>query len=141
MLKQLSLAATFATLMVATGYAQSNKIVTIPVNRTAASSGQQMYSNYCAPCHGADGKGSGPVASVLKTPPMDLTLLSRNNNGKFPSDHVITVLQFGSEIPSHGTSQMPVWGPIMGKMDPSRPDEKSLRISNVSQYLRSIQVK
>ena len=53
------------------------------------SSGKQLYQSYCGSCHGADAKGSGPVASALKTLPTDLTLLSKNNNGKFPEMHVI----------------------------------------------------
>jgi len=38
-------------------------------------SGEQTYKQYCAACHGADAKGHGPVASVLTTPPPDLTTL------------------------------------------------------------------
>ena len=39
------------------------------------SSGKQLYQSYCGSCHGADAKGSGPVASSLKTAPTNLTLL------------------------------------------------------------------
>ncbi|MBZ5572099.1 MAG: cytochrome c [Acidobacteriia bacterium] len=45
-------------------------------------SGQQMYSAYCAVCHGNDGKGGGPAAEALKVPPPDLTVLARKNGGK-----------------------------------------------------------
>jgi mono/diheme cytochrome c family protein len=100
-----------------------------------------MFVSYCASCHGADGKGNGPAAAALKMPPTDLTLLSRNNNGKFPGAHIVAVLQYGADIPSHGSAEMPVWGPILGKMDKANHQVKQLRISNLSQYLETLQVK
>jgi hypothetical protein len=77
----------------------------------------------------------------LKTPPTDLTVLSRNNHGKFPDTHIVSVLQSGAEIPSHGTAEMPVWGPILGKMSQANPQDRLLRISNLSRYLETMQVK
>ncbi|HEY1160472.1 MAG TPA: c-type cytochrome [Terracidiphilus sp.] len=142
MLKRLLVTAFTAMLAVGIGYAdQSNAKVTIPVNKTSATSGKQMYANYCAPCHGVDGRGQGPVASALKTPPTDLTVLSRNNRGKFPDSHIATVLQNGTQISSHGTAEMPVWGPILGKMDQTNSQDRLLRISNLSRYLETLQVK
>jgi hypothetical protein len=58
-------------------------------------SGQLMYKNYCAACHGAVAKGNGPTASMLKTPPPDLTTLAKRHMGKFPYDYVSSVLRFG----------------------------------------------
>jgi len=132
------------TVLVAAGmcYAdQSTTKVTIPVDKTQASNGKQMYVNYCAPCHGVDGRGRGPVASALRTPPPDLTLMTKSNHGKFPDTHIVTVLQDGSDTPSHGTVEMPVWGPILGKMNLSNPQDRLLRVSNLSHYLESIQAK
>jgi mono/diheme cytochrome c family protein len=119
--------------------------VVIPVNKTASNDGKQMYSNYCAPCHGVDGRGHGPVAPALKVQPTDLTILSKDNLGKFPDSHIATVLQFGAEMPSHGSAhgsaEMPVWGPILGNMSRSNSAaEKQQRISNLTQYLKTIQV-
>ena len=119
----------------------ANHKVTIAVKKTAATSGQQMYTSYCAPCHGTDGKGNGPAANALRTPPTDLTILAKNNGGKFPGTHVVTVLQFGSELASHGSEQMPVWGPILGRMNLASPHDKMLRMSNLTRYLETIQVK
>jgi len=142
MLNRLISYAVAAALAVSAGYAsQSNTNVTIPVKKTAATSGEQMYTNYCAPCHGVDGRGSGPVSSSLKAAPIDLTLLSKNNGGKFPTEHIVSVLESGSTIPSHGSSQMPVWGPVFGKMGMQNTQERSLRIKNLRLYLESIQVK
>jgi mono/diheme cytochrome c family protein len=142
MFKQVLLTAMTAALAVSMGYAdQSSSKVILPVSKTTPTSGKQMYASYCAPCHGVNAKGQGPVASQLRAQPTDLTTLSKNNHGKYPDTHVVTVLQFGSEIPSHGSVEMPVWGPILGKMDMANDQERALRISNLSRYLDSIQAK
>jgi mono/diheme cytochrome c family protein len=39
----------------------------------AIARGQRLYQTYCLMCHGADGKGTGPVAKGLPHPPADLT--------------------------------------------------------------------
>ena len=117
------------------------KVVAIPAGKTTPISGKQMYGNYCASCHGVNGKGNGPAAAALKTQPADLTGLSRNNAGRFPAAHITTVLEYGVRIQSHGTIEMPVWGPVLGKMDQASPQEKMLRISNLSRYLETLQVK
>ena len=39
----------------------------------AVARGQQLYQTYCLMCHGADGKGTGPIARGLPHPPADLT--------------------------------------------------------------------
>jgi mono/diheme cytochrome c family protein len=132
-----------AALLLATGYANETKgkVTTIPVQRVNATDGKLMYANYCAPCHGADGRGNGPMAGALKSQPTDLTAMAKMNNGKYPDTHVAAVLRFGASQPSHGTSQMPVWGPLLGKMDNVRTQDAQLRIANLSRYLHSIQVK
>lgn len=124
------------------GFAEttSNKVV-IPVTKTDATSGKQMFTSYCAPCHGTDGKGHGPTAAALKTAPSDLTGMTMANHGKFPETHIYSVLQFGSPVSAHGSAEMPVWGPIFGKMNQSNPQDKQLRISNLSRYLETIQAK
>jgi len=141
MLKCLVGTAVAAAIAISFGHAQSNAKVTIPVKKTEATSGKKMFASYCAPCHGVDGRGHGPVASSLKTPPFDLTMLSRKHDGQFPDKHVIGVLQFGVDVPSHGSSTMPVWGPVLGSMSDTNPLDKQLRINNLVDYLKTIQVK
>lgn len=142
MFKRLLLTAMAVTLASGMAYAnQNNDKVIIPVSKTSPTSGQQMFANYCAPCHGVDARGHGPVAPVLKMAPTDLTLLSRNNHGKFPDTHIVSVLRNGADMPAHGSAEMPVWGPILGKMSTTNPQDKMLRISNLSRYLETLQVK
>jgi mono/diheme cytochrome c family protein len=142
MFRRLSLIAVVAGCVLAIGYADQtkNKIV-IPVEKTSPSDGKQMFISYCAPCHGADGKGHGPAARALKTQPADLTALARLNHGKYPETHVLSVLQFGSEITAHGSTEMPVWGPILGRMNAANSQARDLRLGNLSRYLERIQVK
>jgi len=142
MYKRIAIIAAAAILALASGYAsQSKPKVSIPVDRVDPTDGKQMYSSYCAPCHGADGRGNGPVARALKQQPSDLTVLAKSNGGKFPDDHVTSVLQFGSDLPAHGSAQMPVWGPLLGKINTGHSQETALRIANLSRYLQSIQAR
>ena len=145
MVRNLFFAALVVALLAGIGYANqstSSKVV-IPVSRTSATNGKQMYVNYCAPCHGVDGRGQGPVAAALKKQPADLALMSKNNGGKFPSTHIMSVLEFGAVNPSHGSAEMPVWGPMLGNMDTTgaEPNVRALRISNLSRYLQTLQAK
>ena len=140
MFRRVALASLITTALVGLGYAsQSDSKVNI-VRHEPASDGRQMYMSYCASCHGVDGRGSGPVASSLKTPPSDLTALSKNHNGEYPSNYVISVLQSGISAPAHGTTAMPVWGSIFAQLDGGQTSlTKTLRISNLNAYLRKIQ--
>jgi len=140
MLKYLSFSVLIAAIAIGTSFAnQTRAKVTIPVEKTSAIDGRQMFASYCAPCHGTDGRGHGPAAAALTAQPRDLTAFSKNNHGKFPDTHVVEVLHFGADTQAHGSAQMPVWGPILGKMNQTNVQEKELRISNLSRYLESIQ--
>ena len=141
MLKSLLVIAMAATVAASLSFADQTSKVIIPVDKTAANNGKQMYTNYCAPCHGVDGRGHGPAAPALTTPPTDLTAMAKTNHGKFPDTHVVAILQFGSEVHAHGSSTMPVWGPILGNMNRTNIQDKQLRISNLSRYLETIQAR
>ncbi|MBA4034737.1 MAG: hypothetical protein C0480_09085 [Bradyrhizobium sp.] len=72
--------------------------------------GRSEFLSSCASCHGADGKGRGPVSEQLKVPPSDLTILARNNNGVFPTNAVYETIYGSKTVPAHGTREMPIWG-------------------------------
>lgn len=126
-----------------TGTAQKKEIKKVPMKSTAADSGKEMYVEYCAVCHGKAGKGDGPAVSALKVPPTDLTTLAKNNNGKFPSAHVTEVLRSGTSIPAHGSSDMPIWGHVLGtsSVHGTNAAELQLRIHNLTEYIESLQSK
>lgn len=54
-----------------------------------APSGASDFAELCAPCHGATGKGNGPMAADLVKKPADLTGLSARNGGNFPLARVM----------------------------------------------------
>jgi len=97
-----------------------------------------MWKDYCAACRGRSGAGDGPAAELLKTPPADLSLMAKPNNGKFPAEHFALVLEFGSSGHAHGTSDMPTWGPLFRSVN---KDLVRLRIANLSKYVESFQRK
>ena len=127
--------------------------------------GKAEYLSSCAPCHGADGKGKGPLSAKLKTKPADLTALAKKNNGVFPVSAVYEAIDGRDGIGSHGGREMPIWGcrhassPISPtkrskrkayKLDPYEShldlscdpeDVIANRILSVIEYLRRIQEK
>jgi len=117
---------------------QEKTLKKVPIKRSNPASGKQMYMDYCAACHGMDGKGNGPATEFLKAPPPDLTMLAKPNNGKFPAGHFASVLRFGEGTHPHGTSDMPIWGPLFRSQN---KDLVELRIHNLSAFVESIQEK
>lgn len=111
------------------------------IHTLKSASGGEMFSALCTGCHGVDGKGFGPVVAMRNVPPVDLTVLSRKNKGVFPKAHVAHVLEYGADVPSHTSVEMPVWGPILGKINQNDPRDRELRINSLSGYLETIQVK
>jgi len=71
--------------------------------------GGEVYVRRCASCHGVDGRGGGPVAPTLRTPPPDLTRLAANHGGRFPREAVLAVVTGETPVVAHGTREMPVW--------------------------------
>lgn len=117
-------------------------IKSVPIKPTSPVSGQQMYTAYCASCHGSEGVGNGPAASAMKTQPTNLTILSKKNGGVFPAEHIQAVLKFGVENPAHGSAEMPVWGDLLRSLHGSSSNSTMLvnqRIINITQYLKQIQ--
>jgi mono/diheme cytochrome c family protein len=112
-----------------------------PIKQTSAASGKEMYGQYCAPCHGTDGKGTGPAATSLKTMPTDLTQLAKQHDGKYPANSVASILKFGYGPVSHGSPDMPVWGPLFKSLDKYHESVVQQRISNLVAYLDSLQAK
>ena len=102
-------------------------------------SGKQTYREYCASCHGEDGRGIGPAASALKTPPSNLTTLAKRHGGKFPEDYVAEVVRLGKPFQAHGSSDMPVWGPIFNACDNFNEMAVRQRIKNLCAYLATLQ--
>lgn len=120
--------------------------------------GKREYQSSCASCHGSDGKGNGRASQQLKVPAPDLTMLSKNNNGVFPTEAVHQTISGLQRMTAHGGHEMPIWGfrfnPLVSvpkDVDPAyskrlgpeqRPDAVvRTRILAIIDYLNSIQQK
>lgn len=119
--------------------AQDKQVKHVPIQRTSAASGKEMFTTYCAVCHGKDAKGDGPAAKALKTTPADLTRLAAKNGGKYPSDRVMQTIRGDVDVPAHGTREMPIWGNLFYQMSQGHQAEVQLRIANLNQYIQSLQ--
>lgn len=75
-----------------------------------ARSGAALYAQFCAACHGPNGRGDGPVAPALNVAVPDLTRIAERHDGRFPVDEVAATIDGRALAISHGTRQMPVWG-------------------------------
>ena len=137
-----------STMLVAAGLcfaqqpaASKTEVKKTPIKRTSAASGKEMFAQYCAPCHGTDGKGNGPAAPAMKASPTDLTQLAKKHDGKYPSNEVAATLKFGKGPASHGSEQMPVWGPLFQSLDKYNDAAVQQRISNLVSYIETLQAK
>ena len=72
--------------------------------------GELEYQNYCAVCHGVDGRGQGIMRKYLTVPPANLRRLTLTGGGKFPFWEVYRKIDGQTEVRGHGTLDMPVWG-------------------------------
>lgn len=113
----------------------------VSITNTSPSSGKEMFNNYCAVCHGSDGRGTGPAATALKATPADLTMLAQKNGGKYPSAHVASVLRGQAALPSHGSADMPIWGPLFSSISQGHQDQVQQRTANLVDYIETLQGK
>ncbi len=105
--------------------------------------GRRQFLQYCAVCHGSDGRGNGPLAKQLGLEPADLTQLSKKNQGEFPFWQVYRIIDGREEVKEKGPRAMPVWGAEflkeIGDNDPAAESQVQARILNLVYYLQSIQ--
>jgi mono/diheme cytochrome c family protein len=112
----------------------------VPPEYTKVSDGSQMFKTYCAVCHGTTGKGDGVAIPALRKMPSDLTLLSRQNGGKYPEFRVVNAIEGDADVIAHGTKEMPVWGSVFRRMQAAQGVAR-LRLYSLTRYIESIQVK
>jgi mono/diheme cytochrome c family protein len=68
-----------------------------------AARGREDYLRACAPCHGADGRGSADG----RVP--DLTRLAERLGDQFTRQYIVDVITGEREVQAHGPREMPVW--------------------------------
>ncbi len=71
-----------------------------------AEDGAAFFSENCTACHGSTGKGDGPLVAQLPVAPTDLTTLSRENGGTFPTARALSYI-YGDPEQGHLARVMP----------------------------------
>jgi mono/diheme cytochrome c family protein len=112
----------------------------VPARAANSFNGADMFRQYCAVCHGTEGRGDGPAASALNKRPADLTQLSRKHNGQFPELVVQRYIRGDEEVVAHGNRTMPVWGPIFNQMN-GNEDLGTIRVYALLKYVQQLQAK
>ena len=108
----------------------------------AAYSGEELFQRFCAACHGAEGRGNGPVASSLAVLVPDLTRLYQRRGNTFPAAEIREVIDGRSIVIAHGTRFMPVWGYefwVEEGADIVAEEEARIMIDRLVNFLESIQ--
>ena len=106
--------------------------------------GAELYTDYCAACHGAAGMGDGDMANLMTIPAPNLTLLAKNNDGEFPMLNVIHVIDGRTGMRAHGVP-MPVFGRVFASTEPGPANpygavlEVRGRVLSLAMYLESLQ--
>ncbi|MGE0680589.1 MAG: cytochrome c [Candidatus Binatia bacterium] len=121
------------------GFAQDERVV---------ANGKRLYQWYCEFCHGAKGKGDGPLSASLTVKPADLTQIRKKHEGKFPFWETYRQIEGedGSqqEVRGHGSRAMPIWGAVFQRQEKRRDaflqEELVIgRLLSLLYYLESIQ--
>ena len=120
---------------------QEGRVTKASATAEVLSSAAQLYKRHCAVCHGSDLKGNGQAPYPFTGAPPDLTTLARRHGNKFPDGYVSDVLRSGVKKPAHGPSEMPIWGKVFRAVDRSDESQVTLRITNLSNYIKSFQEK
>lgn len=120
---------------------QDTVIKKVPARYTSPASGPEMYQAYCASCHGPKGLGDGPVAPYLKSALPNLTTLTRENKGTFPTLRVSQVIRGEVSVKTHGIAEMAVWGPVFLSLDQSQEPVVRMRVANLAKHIEGLQAK
>jgi mono/diheme cytochrome c family protein len=78
--------------------------------------GHRYFVRYCSACHGVEGRGDGPTASALQSPPADLTRIAQRRGGHFPVAEITAFIDGRTVVPAHGSREMPIWGERFGEI-------------------------
>jgi mono/diheme cytochrome c family protein len=111
--------------------------------RARVAAGGDLFTSYCAACHGRDARGGGPVASSLRVPPADLTRIAQRHGGFDPAQ-VAAFIDGRVDVTAHGRREMPVWGRIYDDRNENLMSDETLlspgMIFAITSWLKSVQV-
>lgn len=105
--------------------------------------GAQLFARFCASCHGAQGRGDGPVAPALKVEAPDLTRLVKRQGDPFPVEQVRRIVDGREVLAAHGARRMPVWGYEFATATASEPEAGSEMaaqvVGRIVEHLKTLQ--
>lgn len=73
--------------------------------------GEALFADHCAVCHGGGLRGDGPMAAILTVTPPDLTRITERYGGAFPRSGIARRIDGRDPILSHG-GDMPIFGAV-----------------------------
>ncbi len=79
------------------GAVRAGEELSIPFDSLTAADlerGRSVYNSFCAPCHGTDGRGTGPVARRGYPPPPSIFL---QNTMEMPDGRMFHILTYGQK--------------------------------------------
>jgi len=105
--------------------------------------GAQLFAQFCASCHGTQGRGDGPVAPTLKIEVPDLTRLVKREGDSFPVEQVRRIVDGREVFAAHGARRMPVWGYEFATATASEPasgaENAAQTIGRLVDHLKTLQ--
>lgn len=107
--------------------------------------GRALFVENCAICHGADAKGTGPMAADLAKAPPDLTRIAARNGGSFPAVRVMSTIDGYTRAAPAGPN-MPEFGALLeGDLVPFDTGDGVMtptprKLVALVEYLESVQV-
>lgn len=106
----------------------------------AEPNGAALFAAHCAACHGANGEGGGPVASVMVITPPNLRTLAARSRGTFPAESVAAYIDGRTSPAAHGSRSMPVWGPFLDSGDSKDSQAAGRALMNaLVEFIRQLQ--
>jgi mono/diheme cytochrome c family protein len=104
--------------------------------------GRDSFEKHCELCHGAEGRGDGPLSDELKVAPADLTHIAQRRGGTFPEVEMREIIDGRRMVRAHGKSDMPIWGRAFGggaAAGAAKEAEVKKKLDELVAFLRSIQ--
>jgi mono/diheme cytochrome c family protein len=73
-------------------------------------SGEYLFAEHCAACHGDNARGDGIINPYLKMSAPDLTLIAARRDGNFPDEEIYRIVDGQSREDLTPNKHMPIWG-------------------------------
>jgi hypothetical protein len=68
-----------------------------------------------------------------------VSVLAKNNGGRFPEDRVRKAIMGDEVLAVHGSREMPIWGAVYHQIEED-VDRGPVRLANLVKYLKAVQV-